>query len=143
MDGNRADSDGSPPPVPPRPADQSALSGTQGYGYGSPYGVGYLGNPMPMAGGGYGYSAPGTMYGGGGRFYGSGVVGGSPFSTGAESNFVRLAEESFRGPFQSVDSVVQVCVFYTSSTGEPDEIIGKHLCAAGVKGLLVAITDVV
>lgn len=106
---NRANQNGSAPPVPPRPyAQQSSMSMPMGmysnsmYGNAySPYGM----NPMGMVNR-YG------MYGGGGGMYGSGMYGngmyGSPMRDpmDPENRFIQLAEESSRPAFQSIESLV-------------------------------------
>lgn len=106
----------SPPPLPPRP-DQSAVGnygyGTSGYNdYSSRYGGGYSSmspfnnycNPMYGGGlssyGGYGFNRYG--YGGGYGSYGSPYG----YNNGAESDFIRAAEDSSRQAFQSVESLV-------------------------------------
>ena len=99
------DSSGVPPPVPTRPSEQgtSALgSRLGGYGYGNTY-SGYGGY-----GGGYGGYSPmygSGMYGGG---YGGGGFGMNRFGQDmAGSSFARVAEESSRPAFQSIESIVQ------------------------------------
>ncbi|WKX94319.1 hypothetical protein Q1695_011515 [Nippostrongylus brasiliensis] len=94
-----------PPPLPPRPNEAIGGPGGMVPNYG------LYGNTMGYGGAGYGmnnYNSYGVgMYGGG--LYGTGMMGGygSPYGHGgAESNFARLAEESSRGAFQSIESVV-------------------------------------
>lgn len=84
-----------PPPLPPRPSAMSPLAPGGSY-YSSPV---YNGYGSSMVYGGGSYSSPYNTYGmtpyyAGGRYT-------------QESNIVRLAEESSRGAFQSVESVVQ------------------------------------
>ncbi|XP_068424296.1 peroxisome biogenesis factor 13 [Clinocottus analis] len=87
------------PPVPPRPVQQayrpSYSSFTSSY---SPYGSSMYGGYSPYSGG----------YGGGG--YGHGLGGYGRLSQAEEvapSRFVQQAEESSRGAFQSIESIVQ------------------------------------
>lgn len=86
-----------PPPLPPRPMEMSNNSGII---------PGYMAYNAP----GYGMNGP-TGYGHGmyGGMYGNGIVGnygGQYGYSNSESNFVKLAEESSRGAFQSIESVV-------------------------------------
>ncbi|CAJ0581384.1 unnamed protein product, partial [Mesorhabditis spiculigera] len=91
-----------PPPVPPRQyydSQQMSMPNNGMYGgggFGAPmsYGVGYGGY-----GGGYG-GMGGGMYG---NHYNNGMMGGYGHT---EGNFSRLAEESSRGAFQSIEAVV-------------------------------------
>lgn len=97
-----------PPPVPARPS-------SVGYsGYGNSYsGYGVYSSPYSFGGGNM-YSSPynSSMYGGG---YGSSMYGGyglgynrMGYGQGQEYNsFARLAEESSRPAFQSIESIVQ------------------------------------
>ncbi|CAD5211770.1 unnamed protein product [Bursaphelenchus okinawaensis] len=95
-----------PPPIPARPA-QSMMPSTA---FGSPYNMGmdygynnsYMGNsfgsPYGMGyGGGYNNMYGNSVY----PSYNNGMYGPSP-----ESNFIRVAEESSRNAFQSIESVV-------------------------------------
>ena len=103
------------PPLPPRPGQGSRYNSTSNY-YGDSLGglsggyAGYGGYSMmsPFAGGygGYGmggYGGYGAGYGGYGSRYG--MYGQGP-STGDENDFVRIAEESSRQAFQSIESIV-------------------------------------
>ncbi|KAK6039481.1 SH3 domain protein [Cooperia oncophora] len=89
-----------PPPLPPRPAEMNP-----GPGMMPTYGM--YGNTMGYNGAGYGMNSYGVgMYGG---MYGNGMMGGYGGQYGhgnAESNFARLAEESSRGAFQSIEAIV-------------------------------------
>ncbi|PIO67812.1 peroxin 13 domain protein [Teladorsagia circumcincta] len=88
-----------PPPLPPRPAEMNA-----GPGIMPSYGM--YGNTMGYSGAGYGMNNYVGMYGG---MYGNGMMGGygAPYGHGnVESNFARLAEESSRGAFQSIEAIV-------------------------------------
>ncbi|PIO68590.1 peroxisomal membrane protein PEX13 domain protein [Teladorsagia circumcincta] len=89
-----------PPPLPPRPAEMNA-----GPGIMPSYGM--YGNTMGYSSAGYGMNNYGVgMYGG---MYGNGMMGGygAPYGHGnVESNFARLAEESSRGAFQSIEAIV-------------------------------------
>lgn len=95
-----------PPPLPPRPLQQSGQLGTFGSSFGNRFGgpsYGYSG-----FGGGYGgYGAFGG-YGGysgyGGGMYGNGYgIGSAAFP---EHRFIQLAEESSRPAFQNIESLV-------------------------------------
>lgn len=116
------DSDGTasgPPPLPIRPDQQGANGQLNRTGYGngngmyagmSPYGNSFS-SPYSMGmgmgsyggyGGGYGGSYGG--YGGMSRF---GMPGYPSANGGDQNDFVRLAEESSRNAFQSIESIVQ------------------------------------
>lgn len=97
-----------PPPIPPRP-DESAINrsymGMPSQSYGSSMGAG-LG----------GFGSPFGMYGSGYSSYGCGMPSYSRFGMGGygagygqpnDSDFVRIAEESSRQAFQSIESIVQ------------------------------------
>ena len=95
-----------PPPLPPRPDAVNDVVTRSPYSYGagigssyglSPYGIGS--SPYGMFGG---YGSPYGAYGGYGA-YGRGTYGDA---TGG-SDFIRLAEESSRQAFQSIESIVQ------------------------------------
>lgn len=94
-----------PPPLPPRPNEMNSTPGMTTPGMMPSYGM--YGNPMGYSAPGYGMNSYGVgMYGG---MYGNGMMGnygGQYGHGGAESNFARLAEESSRGAFQSIESVV-------------------------------------
>ena len=105
-----------PPPVPSRPSQAGGYSGysSGGYGYGGGYGSPYssygAGGGMyssPYSGGMYGgYGS--SMYGGGGG-YGGGGYGMNRYGYGAQNDynsFARMAEESSRPAFQSIESIV-------------------------------------
>ncbi|XP_014674570.1 PREDICTED: peroxisomal membrane protein PEX13-like [Priapulus caudatus] len=89
-----------PPPVPLRPLQQQANN----YGYSPGYGgFSPLGNH-----GGYGNMYNGGMIGGVGGIY-NGTYGGygrPAFGNQEESSFVRIAEDSSRNAFQSIESIV-------------------------------------
>ncbi|KAI6184996.1 putative peroxisomal membrane protein PEX13 [Aphelenchoides bicaudatus] len=107
--------DSAPPPIPPPPAMNSNMYGpTSSYGvdpyassfgtssfmqptFGSPYGMSGYNSYNSFGNGMYGNG----MYGQYGGMFGAGGMGQSP-----ESNFVRLAEESSRNAFQSIEAVV-------------------------------------
>ncbi|XP_054885105.1 peroxisome biogenesis factor 13 [Poeciliopsis prolifica] len=88
------------PPVPPRPMQQSYRpsynSFTSAY---SPYGSSIYGGYNPYSYGGGGYGGGGYGLGGYSRFPHAEEV--------APSRFVQQAEESSRGAFQSIESIVQ------------------------------------
>ncbi|KAK6737335.1 hypothetical protein RB195_019810 [Necator americanus] len=88
-----------PPPLPPRPTETNHVPNMMpSYGmYGSGIGYGSAGYGM----GPHSYGA--GMYGG---MYGNGMYGGQYGYGGTDSSFARLAEESSRGAFQSIESVV-------------------------------------
>ncbi|KAL6736699.1 hypothetical protein Aduo_007021 [Ancylostoma duodenale] len=90
---------GAPPPLPPRPTDMSTVPNMMpNYGmYGG--GMGYGGAGYGLGPHSYGVG----MYGG---MYGGGIYGGQYGHTGTDSSFARLAEESSRGAFQSIEAVV-------------------------------------
>lgn len=100
-----------PPPLPPRPLQQSVGLGGGIGGYGSGFGSRF---GMPS----YGYSGFGGGYGGygsygGGFGYGGGYGGGmygNGYGMGAnvypEHRFIQLAEESSRPAFQNIESLV-------------------------------------
>uniref|UniRef100_A0AC35U5Q0 Peroxin-13 n=1 Tax=Rhabditophanes sp. KR3021 TaxID=114890 RepID=A0AC35U5Q0_9BILA len=99
--------DKQPPPLPPKPNQYNGGGGdlNSGYGYNNPmygynsggmnapYNMGYSGNNM------YGGNMNSGMYGGGNYMY-------NGAGTNQENSFVRLAEESTRGAFQSIESIV-------------------------------------
>uniref|UniRef100_W6NCH8 Peroxisomal membrane protein PEX13 n=1 Tax=Haemonchus contortus TaxID=6289 RepID=W6NCH8_HAECO len=89
-----------PPPPPPRPSEMNT-----GLGVMPTYGM--YGNTMGYSGPGYGMNSYGVgMYGG---MYGNGMMGGYGGQYGhcnPESSFARLAEESSRGAFQSIEAIV-------------------------------------
>jgi len=91
-----------PPPLPPRPANASAL--TTG-GYYNNYGTGF-GVTNPYYGGMSNFSSYGG-YGGIGGY--NRMPYGSPYYGGANESgdFVRLAEEQSRTAFQSIESILQ------------------------------------
>ncbi|KAF8361722.1 prx-13 [Pristionchus pacificus] len=97
-----------PPPLPPRPSDHSMGTMQQqaygGYGNGM-YGGGYGQFGGGMYGGNYGIGGYGGMggYGGG---YGGYSGGGYGMNPGMDGNFSRIAEESSRDTFRSIESVV-------------------------------------
>lgn len=93
-----------PPPLPPRPLQQSG--GAYGSGFGNRFGV-------PS----YGYSGFGGGYGGFGSYgggFGYGGYGGGMYGNGygmganayPEHRFIQLAEESSRPAFQNIESLV-------------------------------------
>ncbi|XP_051233452.1 peroxisome biogenesis factor 13 [Dicentrarchus labrax] len=86
------------PPVPPRPVQQTYRPPYSSFASSySPYGSSMYGGYSPYGGGGYG---------GGG--YGLGGYGRLPHTEEvAPSRFVQQAEESSRGAFQSIESIVQ------------------------------------
>ncbi|GMT12701.1 hypothetical protein PFISCL1PPCAC_3998, partial [Pristionchus fissidentatus] len=100
-----------PPPIPPRPADHSSMGAIQPAGYGGygnqMYGGGYGGQFGGMYGGNYGgMGGYGGGIGGYGGYGGGGYGGGYGMHQGADGNFSRMAEESSRDTFRSIESVV-------------------------------------
>lgn len=92
-----------PPPVPTRPS----LQATTGSAYRPGYSTGYSGLGYNSFGYGGGY---GGMYGGYGGYGYSGIgYGGYRPGMGPEppNSFVRIAEESSRPAFQSIENIVQ------------------------------------
>ncbi|KAM4591103.1 peroxisome biogenesis factor 13 [Odontesthes bonariensis] len=85
------------PPVPPRPVQQSYRPSYSSFNSSySPYGSSMYGGYSPYS------------YGGGGPGYGMGGYGRLPHTEDvAPSRFVQQAEESSRGAFQSIESIVQ------------------------------------
>lgn len=120
--GSSEETRGKPPPLPPRPHESALVSSNYSPvgGLGSPYGM----NSMLGSMGGFGGSAYGGYggYGGFGGGYGSGY--GSPYggyggyggygrtglyshnSSDESTDFIRMAEESSRQAFQSIESIV-------------------------------------
>ena len=97
---------GDAPPIPSRPSTMGGYSGYSpgGYGgYSSPYSTGMYSSPYSSMYGGYGSS----MYGG---YSGYGGMGYNRFGYGQNMNeynsFARMAEESSRPAFQSIESIV-------------------------------------
>ncbi|CAJ0604846.1 unnamed protein product [Cylicocyclus nassatus] len=86
----------SPPPLPPRPADPNVVPNVMS-------GYGMYGGGMGYGGAGYGLGPHYGMYGG---MYGNGMYSGQYGPMGGDNSFARLAEESSRGAFQSIESVV-------------------------------------
>lgn len=100
---------GPAPPVPPRPVQSYATPMYSRMGYGGGYGSGY-GSGYGGIGGYGGYGSYGGIggYGGLGGYGGYGNYGGYGGYGAAEPGPLwRLAEDSTRGAFQSVESVVQ------------------------------------
>ena len=113
--------DSKPPPIPPRPAQRNVTSINNsyasplgmnplvgGYGYGSGMGFGGYGAYSGLTGmGGYG-GYGGYGYGGIGGYGGYGRMGLYGHNTGPDdsNDFIRLAEESSRQAFQSIESIV-------------------------------------
>lgn len=100
-----------PPPLPPRPDDNNSLNANRGLysGYGTS-GMGGYGSYGSMFGMGSPYSSygMGSCYGMGGygmNRYGMGGAGYGGMSS--DGDFIRLAEESSRQAFQSIESIVQ------------------------------------
>lgn len=92
-----------PPPLPPRPVNQVSYGVSP---YSSPYGMSpYGSSPYGMLGGGYG--SPYGSYGGYGGYNSLGGYRTGYNDAGSGSDFVRLAEESSRQAFQSIESIVQ------------------------------------
>ncbi|XP_035521317.1 peroxisome biogenesis factor 13 [Morone saxatilis] len=90
------------PPVPPRPVQQSYRPSYSSFASSySPYGSSMYGGYSPYGAGGFsgGYGAGGFGLGGYGRLPHPEEV--------APSRFVQQAEESSRGAFQSIESIVQ------------------------------------
>ncbi|KHJ75842.1 peroxin 13 domain protein [Oesophagostomum dentatum] len=85
-----------PPPLPPRPADSSTIPNFM-----PTYGM--YGGGMGYGSAGYGLGPHMGMYGG---MYGGGLYPSQYGNTGPDNSFARLAEESSRGAFQSIESVV-------------------------------------
>ena len=114
-----ADSKKRPPPLPPRPRENALVpggysAGMTGYGsyggMGSPYGMGMgsFGGYGTGYGGMGGYGAFGGYGGGGYGGYGgygrAAMYGHNP--PDESSDFIRIAEESSRQAFQSIESIV-------------------------------------
>lgn len=97
-----------PPPIPPRP-DENALNRS------------YMGMPSQSyasnMGGGFGsFGSPFGMYGSGYSSYGCGIPSysrlgmggyGAAYGQPTDNDFVRIAEDSSRQAFQSIESIVQ------------------------------------
>lgn len=93
------------PPLPPRPGDSGdsmVVRSPYATGLTSTYGMSPYSSPYGMFGGGYG--SPYGGYGGIGAY--GGYRGNYGDATGG-SDFIRLAEESSRQAFQSIESIVQ------------------------------------
>ena len=94
------------PPLPPRPDAVDAVAARSPYSYGAGLGSNYGLSPYGMGSSPYGmFGGYGSPYGGYGGYgaYGRGTYGDA---TGG-SDFIRLAEESSRQAFQSIESIVQ------------------------------------
>lgn len=92
-----------PPPIPPRPGEDTSnrsYLGMPSQSYGAIGSFGGFGSPFGMYGSSYGCGLPGYS-----RF-GMGAYGPS-YGQSNDNNFVRMAEESSRQAFQSVESIVQ------------------------------------
>ncbi|TMS34291.1 hypothetical protein L596_001917 [Steinernema carpocapsae] len=92
-----------PPPLPPRQMIPSTMNDPYGGGMMGGYGqMGSYGSPFNSGPFGGGYGGYGGGFGMGG--YGSYGYGGQGF--GDQGSFARIAEDSTRGAFQSIESVV-------------------------------------
>ncbi|KAG7274228.1 hypothetical protein CRUP_007665 [Coryphaenoides rupestris] len=105
------------PPLPPRPVQQQGYrpAGLNSFSSYNPYGSSVFGGGIGVGGGYSPYSYGGGGYGGGGYGggYGHTLGGYGRFPGGAAgaedlapSRFVQQAEESSRGAFQSIESIV-------------------------------------
>lgn len=96
-----------PPPLPPRPLQQSGHTAAYGSGFGNRFGAPSYG--YSNFGGGYGGFGSFGAYGGGYSGYGGGMYGNS-YGMGStafpEHRFIQLAEESSRPAFQNIESLV-------------------------------------
>ena len=98
-----------PPPLPPRPDETNgpgmARNMYSGYGSGlGGYGSGGYGSMFGM---GSPYSSYGACYGMGGYGMNRYGMGGGGYPMASDGDFVRMAEESSRQAFQSIESIVQ------------------------------------
>lgn len=103
---NQRPSGDQPPPIPPRP-DESAINrsymGMPSQSYGGMGSYGSFGSPFGVYGSGY--SSYGCGLPGYSRFGMSGY--GASYGQPNDNDFVRMAEESSRQAFQSIESIVQ------------------------------------
>lgn len=96
-----------PPPLPPRPLQQSGQIATYGSGFGNRFGLPSYG--YSSFGGGYSGLGSFGGYGGGYSGYGGGMYGnsyGMASTVLPEHRFIQLAEESSRPAFQNIESLV-------------------------------------